>query len=707
MNVIPLPGCAPVPLAHYLKALAILRVVAEQRDPAAKGYWHGDTFVLQSALDESAILDFFLHGYMPTPVIAPWNGGSGFYSTDNRDAIEAIARGDCARFSNYRHVIQGAQEVLASLAVKKKVSKEEKDALLRACRSRLADGVIGWLDAAFVLTERGPKYPPLLGTGGNDGRLDFTNNFMQRLADVMLLNTGQPTPQSADWLRSALFGDTARGLQKGAIGQFFPGAAGGANSTSGFNSDSLMNPWDFILMIEGAQLFASASVKRLESATGGNLSAPFCVRPVGIGYASAASADETSSRPEMWMPLWNTPTGLPELRALMGEGRAQVAGRPARNGVDFARAVASLGVDRGIAAFQRYGFQARNGRAYFAIPLDRLPVTRNLHVDLLNDCDTWLGNFRRAAAADTAPASATRALRELESAIFALCKQSDAAQVQGVLVALGGCEQAMARSLKWTMKSFLKPVTPLSPGWLQADDGSAEYRLAASLASVFGKYGKNFLPLRRQLEPVKSGVKGGSLWVGWEENAAVDVAWHEGDVIAALNAVMSRRLVLAQKAGAHTWPDAGRRLANLSDIAAFIEGRINLARFAGLLWGLVLLDWPQITHASWPRSESDADTYPGAAFALLKLCFAGAPVRDVEVPLVPVIHERARLGQGALATQLAARRLRASGLAPAVEQVPQQGPAVARAAAALLFPIANFQTNVLVKTVLRPETTTT
>lgn len=31
-----LDGCAPTPLAHYLKALGILRLVAEQADPNAR-----------------------------------------------------------------------------------------------------------------------------------------------------------------------------------------------------------------------------------------------------------------------------------------------------------------------------------------------------------------------------------------------------------------------------------------------------------------------------------------------------------------------------------------------------------------------------------------------------------------------------------------------------------------------------------------------
>jgi hypothetical protein len=55
---------------------------------------------------------------------------------------------------------------------------------------------------------------------------------------------------------------------------------------------------------------------------------------------------------------------------------------------------------------------------------------------------------------------------------------------------------------------------------------------------------------------------------------------------------------------------------------------------------------------------------------------------------------------------LAVRRLRASGLAPAVEQVHQQGKAVARAAAALLFPISRFEINALAEMVLRPQATT-
>src|SRR2546426_11763804 len=74
-----LTGCTPEPLMAYLKALGILRLVSEQKDPDARGWWHDDVFWLRSALDRDALLKFFLENYKPTPLVAPWNAGSGFY----------------------------------------------------------------------------------------------------------------------------------------------------------------------------------------------------------------------------------------------------------------------------------------------------------------------------------------------------------------------------------------------------------------------------------------------------------------------------------------------------------------------------------------------------------------------------------------------------------------------------------------------------
>ena len=80
LHELELRGCTPEPLMAYLKALGIFRLVAEQKDPAARACWRNDTFVLLSYLDREVLLRFFLGEYRPTPIVSPWNGGSGLLS---------------------------------------------------------------------------------------------------------------------------------------------------------------------------------------------------------------------------------------------------------------------------------------------------------------------------------------------------------------------------------------------------------------------------------------------------------------------------------------------------------------------------------------------------------------------------------------------------------------------------------------------------
>ena len=704
MNSIPLLGCAPVPLAHYLKALGILRLISEQRpESGATGCWQGNTFVLRSTLDRDALLTFFLDEYQPTPIVAPWNGGSGFYPNDNKDGIDPIRASTSARFGRYQHTICVAESCLRDLGLSEKPdSKEAKESLLTLCRNRSSETALEWLDSAYVLTDEGAKYPPLLGTGGNDGRLEFTNNLMQRLTELFDLPEGQPAKTSRALLENALFGGVAPVLVKGAIGQFSPAAGGGFNASTGFDAPSAMNPWDYVLMMEGAILFAGATVKRLETAQAGQLVYPFCVKQAGVGYGSASLSDEENSRCEMWLPLWHQPAGLAELKALLSEGRAQVGGRSARNGVDFARAVATLGVDRGIGAFQRYGFQVRNGLAYFATPLDRVIVKRNqLASQLLAPIDDWLEKFRRAARSDGAPSSIQRASRNLESAIMAFCKASSLERVQELLITLGECESAMAGSWKWTQESFIPFLPLLNPAWLRAaSTGTPEFRLAASLASTSAVFGNVAVPLRCHLEPVAFCTGRDKRWFKWTETVETNVVWREGDLADALNAILARRIVLSVQNGRKSYPDRSRIPARPADIALFIEGRTDDSLISRLVWGLSLVDFygnntDELNIGSPPERRD-----PPALYAFLKPCFSRV-ICETEVPLVAAIHRRARAGDGADASALAVRRLRASGLAPAIECLSTFPSLAKRTAAALLFALTDDDLGSIAARVLR------
>ncbi|MCX5903356.1 MAG: hypothetical protein NTV89_07765, partial [Proteobacteria bacterium] len=54
-----LSGCRTTPLASYLKALGILRLVAEQKDFQAKGSWEAENFVLHTSLTCEDMENFF------------------------------------------------------------------------------------------------------------------------------------------------------------------------------------------------------------------------------------------------------------------------------------------------------------------------------------------------------------------------------------------------------------------------------------------------------------------------------------------------------------------------------------------------------------------------------------------------------------------------------------------------------------------------
>ena len=739
MSEILLRGCAPVPLAFYLKALGILRIVGRQIDSGAKGFWRKEGFLLCTKLDDSSLLDFFLNEYRPTPILVPWSGNDFFTVSrsvrpddfraafSNRPSasvvIEAVIATSSVRLELYRASLNATLRVMDTIGVLKKkdiegsgaTAKRKKAGLLQSLRNILQDEVVPWIDAAAIIDEDGFSPNNLLGSGGgSDGNSNFSDNFMQSLWAVLtdfdyqrkkpLGAVGGANFDSRAALTESLFGTRSRStqLQKLSPVLFDSTRVGGPNSDNGFESGAASNPWDFILMIEGACLFAGALAKKLGTSNPSSARFPYLLAASPVGAGSLGSGE--SGGRELWLPLWGAPSSLNELTESFASGRMESQSRVAAYGTDAVQAIAQYGVDRGIEKFQRFGlFRGRiGGDNYFtSADLGLFRVSRNPSVDLLADIDGWLPSFRAKASSDKAPFSVTRALRRLESAILALCEQGGALAVQDVLIALGHCEQVLARSLKWTIKSFIRPVSLLSSQWIKdANDGSPEYRLAASLASLSGRYGKTVVPFRYQLAPVFQG----RFRVKWAEQATVDVGWHEGDIIQAVNSVMARRLLLASKAGAHSWPDTARFYANLGDVAAFVEGRINLTRFAELLWGFCPVDWPQVAVA---RSSEQEYNLPSATLALMKLCFAGTSVRDVEIPLTLAIHQRAAMGNGTTATQLAAHRLRASGLPPAIEQVHEQGESVRRAAAALLFPISETDLNALANAVLRPRTTIT
>jgi CRISPR-associated protein Csx17 len=735
---IELRGCAPEPLMAYLKALGVLRLVAEQKDSAARGWWKDDAFFLRSKLDGDALVKFHLEDYRPTPIVAPWAGGSGFFDKDNKRAVDAIAKSADTRLADYRSVIDSVRAILEKEGVTSKPSDEMKARLLQRYRRELPLRVVDWMDAAMVLRESRQEFAPVLGTGGNDGRLDFTQNFMGRLVTLGIAG-GQVNKLSEEWLLNALFAAPARQLESAAVGQFAPGRAGGANATQGMEGDATDNPWDFVLMLEGTLGLAGAVVRRLGASDTSRASFPFTVRPAAAGYHSAADEDEVQSRGEIWLPLWDRPATVTELRTLFAEGRADASGRRARYGLDFARAVATLGVDRGIKLFSRYSFLRRSGKAYLASPLGRFEVRERHEVDLLREIDPWLDRFRQAAGNKKAPARFRSALHRINQAIFDLCRYGGTIHLQSVLIDLGRAERELALTAGRVGqgKTIVPPAFGLSAEWgTESDDGSHEFTIARALAWIDDN-DRKIGSLRPNLEPVRVWHESGEgrQQAAWAEKDRA-VVWNTADLSTNLAAVLVRRMMDGDREGCADLPLWSAATAPLSSIAKFIARETDDRRIEDLVWGLVLVSPDKYNP---PKSEDDTEI--PAAYALLKLLFLSRPLvierdaggrvsharllrpdiatqRGVRIRPEPRILHLLRTRRLGEALGIGMRRLRASGLAPMPraragrardrdwEELDRMGTAgldPLRVAAALLIPITDRAVSRLIGLVTRPE----
>ncbi len=353
----------------------------------------------------------------------------------------------------------------------------------------------------------------------------------------------------------------------------------------------------------------------------------------------------------------------------------------------------SLGVDRGLDSFYRYGILPRFGDSYIASPLQRVKVRRDPVIcDLLAGCSSYLSDLFSKAKNKNTPGSIRRAANRLESAIFAQASSAQANNpdnAQELLIALGECERALARSEKWREESFIRPIPFLPLGWVKAaEDKTPEYRLAASLASLQAWFNSEYFPIRRHLERVKIGSKG---WTDWDDKENNEVVSDEGGTVDTLCAIIKRRLLMAKSAGMKTWPEQAKLTAWPCDIAAFIDGRIDDKRFVQLLWGLCLVDFTgdRFSNETMPEFPTtvEREVLPSAFYAQLKLCFAGQLLEDKQIPIEPIIFNLAANGDGERASQQALRRLHGSNVPVLPITIALSGEAARRCAAALLFPL--------------------
>ena len=748
------------------RLLARQPVSGEAADPQARGWWENECFHVRTTLGRDALLHFFLHDYAPSPIIAPWNGRAGFLEGDAGDSssragavlMRAIENSECHRLEHMRRTVHSlhdndhlgnynrlrarlkqlqkasktlkGEEKRLTDAEKNRVDKEAKavkSLLLPSLRSETASHHVAYIDACYVLSTD-EAAAPLLGSGGNDGSRDFGVNFAEALQELIDCSDGNPKVRAGAELESALFDVVRRAEEHGSMGQFSPGQ-GGPNATTGYEGYNPLNAWDVVLAMEGTLAFAGALTRRWGATSGSRAAFPFTFEPSGAGTGSLSSEDPNRPRGEVWTPVWSKPATFSEAAAIFAEGRLTLGEHTARTGLDAARSVAGIGAARGIGGFERYSIiQPDSKMPYQATPLGRFNTPDRPRRDLVSDLDAgdWLSRARRLVGnRKTAPARARQALRRLEDALFQMTVANrESAGTRNALMALGSLVGWLASSP--TARKDLRPPPLISSDWIrEADDGSAEFCVAAALAALGlpspvrpaqQSDAQDLIPE----QPHGSGADDGSSTAqqtpaaddsagapgpgrsnaappmaahlapldertffyrrslgtrrAWsDDDTPPTVVWGAGPLVPNLIAVLERRLVEASTRGLEDKPLSGGTTARLADVTAFLCDDFDDARCAALLAGLVWARPARLRSAPGPTSPAPVPF----AYAALKPVFTpDATLHAAEwlpatarLPVPPGLVARLRAGGNSrdgqatdTAVRLAIERARASGL---------------------------------------------
>lgn len=676
-----LTGLRTDTLAGYLGALGLFRAVSEQKDRNSTVWFEEGVPVLSvpSVDDISSLIDWVMTEWRPLPIASPWNRGSGFYGSSTkgdctdkvkREGPEMIEATHDGRLSSYRTHLSLIREALDSYQdVQQGPAKERKTEFIRHLRARASDEAIRWIDAAYVLAPPGGEgggkdemaaCQPLLGTGGNDAKWDFVNNFMLTLCSLVPFhgNLAVQEKDSAAKLEALLTGAAVADLTGGTTGFFDPSGVGGLNAGQGFEAKRPSNPWTLIWALEGAVLFGGAATRRLGSHGAADAAFPFQASPVAAGHGSTGRAELGNIRAEVWLPLWPEPVSLADVGSLFSEARVQVGRRRSVSGTDYARAAASLGVARGVEGMQRVGLVKRNGHNHFGISMGYFSVRSSSAVDLLRGVDGWIGQWERIVSTKEAPARFGTALSRYETAVLRLTLRPDAGRFTHVVAALGRLERELALV---PPEKGPRCLSLRGDGWVrEVDWAQPEVRLAISLARLSPTSDAR-KPLRAYLEGFdKPGAPLG-------KNPIIAGAQRMGPT-ELLVELLRRRLLETQASRQRA--TGGWSVARLSDVSAWINGRLDDSLLLDLIWAFACVDEDALVkgtrHMAIPSEEMPADL--PRVWALIKSAFPPTGIdRDGETFLVPQdrrIIETWISGRQQESCEIATRRLRASGLNP-------------------------------------------
>lgn len=678
-HVLKLHGCTPEPLGNYLKGLGVFRLIADQADPQARAWWKdGFLHVFQSKWTptesmslESQCSDWLLQDCRFTPLIAPWQTGTGYLPIGKRaaggDALIELLKSEHHGTQAFRDVFKDfATSVSMSLPedpskwleAMKKVGTGQSDAyLIRLLRNRLrTPSSLKWLDAVGVSASRSRDLDavwwfPILASGGGEASGQYIVNHQQRLKSALL----DDLDQSRLRLECALVGRSQPGtLEANAMGaMYYPSLMKVPNAGQSFlpNPQRRVNPWDFILLLEGCLIW-SMTVTRRKGVTAERASFPFYCRSsfggsTTIGPKEVEGSEKSIAKGELWCPTWEMPSTLSEVQRIFGEGRLQLGGSVCTRSLDFALAMTGIGTDRGIQAFHRYSLLERSGSGrqttLLAVPNGCFVPRRAASLSLLAD----LRVFAQGVATNLTdngqqPRGLMLARIEFERTWFDAVttvpnpSYTSAMSLACLLVATARLMRELGKNSispgmvkikrgEKTSERLIDPVGALRSDWTEHvgnSDQSPECHLARAIAGITawgeipsdGRVVPAVESMQTNLLPVR---RHGRAWL-WDDTSRSAV-WARGAALEVnLASVLRRRLIDGQRGsgdGSPLWSFYGARF---TDLLSYWERSVDEDRLTDLIHGLALVDvgkWTETAiDARQQRDEPTPDLQTGAVW---------------------------------------------------------------------------------------------
>lgn len=561
-----LSGISSQPLGSYLAGLGVLRLINRTINASAEVFWSGRALVLRTVIPANELIDRLVAAYTAIRIISPWNNDTKITVKDEIATFEKGSFGEMitsspsSRIKGLRSLFE---EVLAIVGDFPISDKETKQIQIDALRGRIFDPEwTEWCDATVVVCQETdskgkvkeiPKYPALLGTGGNIGATDIAGNYVNAIAEVFDLTT-LDSPASANaraMFKAVLFGVTeevvtvseaVKAIHLFPTNDFFldhKRSEARDYVESGGSGGSAINPVAILLATEGLLTFSHV-ISTINVVTGEE--AKFKALRQVAKYSLAVSARGSSNNlvsiserqswtEDLFLPLWETPLTHASLKARIFQSplcteEQFFLRRRVRDGTDFVREVSEWAKSNNITgSLIRYTFLPRKGQANFAICLGII----NVGIDTNTDLAAELNELRHKLlfAANDAPATLANQIYAFDRVYSEFCA--------------GRCERktllfALGEVSRHSHVAHLFPKLDLRQDWIHGYETEPEFRLALALG------------LRDE-----------------------DVL-HPSNPIGSMEEILRRWGAIHREA-------SDRACVSLADITAFIKGDIDLALF--------------------------------------------------------------------------------------------------------------------------------